>query len=57
MNGNALGIGKRITQFEKSDIGVLSHQLTEETDMGRHLSAARRACLAPCVCATNRWPL
>lgn len=41
MNGDALGIGKRIAQFEKGDIGVLGYQFTKEPGMGCQLSAAR----------------
>lgn len=40
MNRDPLGIGKRIAQLEQGYIGVLGHQLSEELDMGRQLSAA-----------------
>lgn len=40
MNRDPLGIGKRIAQLEQSNVRVLGHQLSEERDMGRQLSAA-----------------
>lgn len=34
MNSDPLGIGKGIAQFKEGNVGVLSHQLAEEPDMG-----------------------
>ncbi|MDO5632996.1 MAG: hypothetical protein Q4G22_14350 [Paracoccus sp. (in: a-proteobacteria)] len=40
MNGDPLGIGKGIAQFEQGYVRVLGHQLSEELDMRRQLAAA-----------------
>ncbi len=40
MNRDPLGIGKRIAQLEQGYVRVLRHQLSEELNMGRQLSAA-----------------
>ncbi len=41
MNSDALSIRKGVAQLKEGDVGVLSHQLTEEPDMGCQLSTAR----------------
>ena len=42
VDGDAFGLGQRITQLEKGKVGVLRHQFFEETDIGHRLSAAWR---------------